>query len=73
MKSNIKLDTFEDEEKYLEKLYLISGLKSPAGINPQSNVEKINNNNKEEIIIRRKIKDEKRELIKRKNIFLIKK
>ena len=35
MKSNYKLDTFEDEEIYLEKRYLISDLKSSAGINPQ--------------------------------------
>ena len=73
MKTNFKIDTIEDEEKYLEKLYLISDLKSSLGINPQSDVENINNNNKEEIFIRHKTKDEKRELIERKNIFLIKK
>ncbi len=41
IKSNIKLDTFENDEIYLEKRYLISDLKSSAGINPQLNLSLI--------------------------------
>ena len=71
--SNFKLDTLEDEENNLQKLYLISNLKSNRGINLQSNKANIENNHKEEIMIRQQILDEKRELIERKKIFLIKK
>ena len=73
IKSNIKLDTFENDEIYLEKRYLISDLKSSAGINPQLNITNIDNNHKEELMIRQKIMDEKKELNERKKIFLIKK
>ena len=73
IKSNIKLETIEDEEIYLEKRYLISDLKSSAGINPQLNITNIDNNHKEELMIRQKIMDEKKELNERKKIFLIKK
>ena len=71
--SNFKLDTLEDEENNLQKLYLISNLKSNRGINLQSNKANIENNHKEEIMIWQKIMDEKKELNERKKIFLIKK
>ena len=74
MKSNYKLDTFEDEEIYLEKRYLISDLKSSAGINPQLNKANIeNNNHKEALMIKQKIINEKKELSERKKIFFVKK
>ena len=71
--SNFKLDTLEDEENNLQKLYLISNLKSNRGINLQSNKANIENNHKEEIMIWQKKMDEKKELNERKKIFLIKK
>lgn len=71
--SNFKLDTLEDKENNLQKLYLISNLKSNRGINLQSNKANIENNHKEEIMIWQKIMDEKKELNERKKIFLIKK
>ena len=47
----LELETIEDEENFLQKRYLISELKSSAGINPQLNEKNIENNHKEEIMI----------------------